>query len=43
MKEFLESNLHVYGGDDNKIIIYNMGRWLKKGGGYFLEKGNPRE
>ena len=28
--EFLESNLHVYGGDDNKIIVYNMERWLKE-------------
>ena len=31
-KEFLESNLHVYGGDDTKIIGYNMERWLKEGG-----------
>ena len=23
-KEFLESNLHVYGKDDTKIILYNM-------------------
>ena len=23
-KEFLESNLHVYGGDDDRIIVYNM-------------------
>ena len=29
-KEFLESNLHVYGGDDNRIKIYNMERWLKE-------------
>ena len=34
-KEFLESNLHVYGEDDTKIIIYNMERWLK---GKTLEK-----
>ena len=30
-KEFPESNLHVYGRDDTKIIVYNMGRWLKEG------------
>ena len=30
-KEFLESNLHVYGRDDTKIIVYNMEMWLKKG------------
>ena len=32
-KEFLESNLHVYGGDDTKIVIYSMGRWPKGVGG----------
>ena len=31
-KEFLESNLHVYGEDDNRIIVYNMERWLKERG-----------
>ena len=30
-KEFLESKLHVYGRDDIKIVVYNMGRWPKKG------------
>ena len=30
-KEFLESNLHVYGRDDTKIIVYNMEMWLKEG------------
>ena len=30
-KEFPESNLHVYGRDDTKIIVYNMERWLKEG------------
>ena len=29
-KEFLESNLHVYGKDDTKIVIYSMGRCTKK-------------
>ena len=29
-KEFLESNLHVYDGDDTKIIVYSMGRWPKE-------------
>ena len=31
MKEFLESNLHMYGRDDTKIVVYNMGRCTKKG------------
>ena len=28
-KEFLESNLHVYGRDDTKIVVYSIGRWPK--------------
>ena len=28
-KEILESNLHVYGKDDTKIVVYSMGRWPK--------------
>ena len=28
-KDFLESNLHVYGRDDTKIVVYNMRRWPK--------------
>ena len=31
-KEFLESNLHVYDGDDTKIVVYSMGRWPKRRG-----------
>ena len=31
-KEFLESNLYVYGKDDTKIVIYSMGRCTKKRG-----------
>ena len=31
-KEFLESNLHVYGRDDTKIVVYSMGRWPKEKG-----------
>ena len=31
-KEFLESNVHVYGGDDTRIIVYDMEMWLKGGG-----------
>ena len=31
-KEFLESNLHVYGRDDTKIVVYSMGRCTKKRG-----------
>ena len=27
-----EPNLHVYGKDDTKIMVYNMRRWPKKGG-----------
>ena len=30
-KEFSESNLHVYGRDDTKIVVYSMGRCTKKG------------
>ena len=30
MREFLESNLHVYSRDDTRIIVYNMERWLKE-------------
>ena len=26
-RELLELNLHVYGGDDTRIIVYNMGEW----------------
>ena len=26
-----EPNLHVYGEDDTKIMIYNIRRWPKKG------------
>ena len=29
-KEFLESNLHVYGRNDTKIVVYSMGRWTKE-------------
>ena len=31
-EKFLEPNLHVYGKDDTKIMVYNIRRWLKKGG-----------
>ena len=27
-----EPNLHVYGKDDTKIMVYNMRRWPKKRG-----------
>ena len=26
-----ESNLHVYGKDDTKVMVYNMRKWPKKG------------
>ena len=29
-KKFPESNLHVYGRDDTKIIVYSMGRYTKE-------------
>ena len=32
-KEFPESNLHVCGRDDTKIVVYSMGRCTRKGGG----------
>ena len=28
-KEFLEPNLHLYGRDDTKIVVYKMRRWPK--------------
>ena len=31
-KEFLESNLHVYGKDDTQIVVYNMEMWPKEWG-----------
>jgi len=31
-KEFLELNLHMYGRDDTKIIVYNMEKWPKEKG-----------
>ena len=33
-----EPNLHVYGKDDTKIIVYNMRRWPKKKGSKNLEQ-----
>ena len=36
-----ESNLHVCGKDDTKIVVYNMGRCTKKGiGEKIKELGN---
>ena len=31
-KEFPESNPHVYGRDDTKIVVYNMGKCTDKKG-----------
>ena len=31
-REFLESNLHAYGQDDTRIIVYTMEEWPEKGG-----------
>ena len=33
-----EPNLHVYGKDDTKIMVYNMRKWPKKGGSENLEQ-----
>ena len=30
-EKLLEPNLHVYGKDDTKIMVYNIRRWPKKG------------
>ena len=32
-KDFPESNLHVCGRDDTKIVVYSMGRCTRKRGG----------
>ena len=29
-EESPKSNLHVYGRDDTKIVVYSMGRYTKK-------------
>ena len=29
-KELLESNLHVYDGDDTKIVVYSIRKWPKE-------------
>ena len=29
-KKLPEPNLHVYGKDDTKIMVYNVRRWPKK-------------
>ena len=30
-EKLLEPNLHVYGKDDTKVMVYNMRKWQKKG------------
>ena len=42
-KEFLESNLYMYGGDETRIIVYNMERWLKGGGSKKHQRKKPLE
>ena len=37
-KEFPESNLHVYGRDDTKIVVYSMKRKKKMGEEIIREK-----
>ena len=33
-----EPNLHMYGKDDTKIMVYNMRKWPKRGGSENLEQ-----
>ena len=37
-KEFPESNIHVYGRDDTKIVVYSMKRKKKMGEEIIREK-----
>ena len=37
-----EPNLHVYGKDDTKIMVYNMRKWPKKRGSKKLEQKRLR-
>ena len=37
-REFLEPNLHVYGRDDTRIIVYNMEGWPEEGGEEKIKK-----
>ena len=30
-EKLLKPNLHVYGKDDTKVMVYNMRKWPKKG------------
>ena len=30
-KKLPEPNLHVYGKDGTKVMVYNVEKWLKKG------------
>ena len=31
-EKFPEPNLHLYGKDNTKIIVYNMRKWQRRGG-----------
>ena len=33
-----EPNLHVYGKDDTKVMVYNMRKWPRKRGSKYLEQ-----
>ena len=37
-----EPNLHMYGKDDTKIIVYNMRKWPRTGAGKNLEQKRLR-
>ena len=41
-EKLLEPNLHVYGKDDTKIMVYNMRKWPKKRGLKNLEQKRLR-
>ena len=37
-EKFPEPNLHVYGKDNTKIVVYNMRKWQRTGGSKNLEQ-----
>ena len=42
-KKLSEPNLHVYGKDDTKVMVYNMRKWPKKGITKNLERKEIRK
>ena len=41
-EKFPEPNLHVYGKDDTKIVVYNMRKWERTKGSKNLEQKRLR-